>query len=189
MKIGLYFGSFNPIHYGHLNIAEEIYNHTDLDEIQFVVSPQNPHKKITELISIKHRIKMVEIATKNCCYINVNKIETTLPKPSYTYDTLQALKKLHPTNQFSIIMGDDNLVKLDSWKESTYLKSHYKFYVYPRHNETQTIKENENIEFLKLPKIEISSTSIRTKIRLNNKYQFVTHPEVVDYIKQYNLFS
>ena len=117
-KIGLYFGSFNPVHIGHLLVATHIKEAAKLDEVWLVVSPQNPFKINTYLINAAHRLQMVKLATENVNYFKVSDIEFQLPKPSYTHHTIKQLKQQFPTHQFSLIIGSDNINKFDEWKEA-----------------------------------------------------------------------
>jgi len=165
MKIGLYFGSFNPVHVGHLIIAESILELTNLEEIWMIVSPLNPFKEQKELLDHYKRLEMVKIATRGNKKIKGSNVEFDLPIPSYTIDTLRYLEEKTRNKTFSLIMGEDNLEGLDKWKESKELIRNYSIYVYPRLGyTTDKYKDHDNIHRLKAPIIELSSTKIRRKI-------------------------
>src|SRR5699024_8910231 len=132
MKIGLYFGSFNPIHVGHLIIANHIAYHTDCEQVWLMVSPQNPFKKSGSLLNEYDRLYMTEMAIGNEPLLKVNKDEFSLPRPSYTIDTLTYLSEKYPQHQFSVIMGSDSYQNLSKWKNSDVLINNYSIYVYLR---------------------------------------------------------
>ncbi|HEX7868942.1 MAG TPA: nicotinate (nicotinamide) nucleotide adenylyltransferase, partial [Chryseobacterium sp.] len=131
-KIGLFFGSFNPIHIGHLILANYILENSDMNELWFVVSPQNPFKEKKSLLNDHNRLEMVELAIKNYPEMRASNIEFSLPTPSYTIDTLTYLKEKHPDYSFSLIMGEDNLESLHKWKNSDLLVKNHHIIVYPR---------------------------------------------------------
>src|SRR6478672_130911 len=132
MKIGLYFGSFNPIHNGHLIIASHFLNETDLDEIWIVVSPQNPFKETTGLLNEQHRFNLVKTALEGETKLKASNIEFKLPRPSYTIDTLTYLHEKHPQHEFAIVMGSDGFQNIHKWKNATTLLADYEFYIYLR---------------------------------------------------------
>ena len=132
MTIGLFFGSFNPVHKGHLEIASYFLDNTDLKELWLVVSPQNPLKDDEELLDIEKRLELVNAAISENTRIKCCKVELGLSKPSFTVDTMKELKRIYPENEFVIIMGTDNLEKLDLWKDYLEILNNYKIYVYPR---------------------------------------------------------
>ena len=177
MKIGLFFGTFNPIHIGHLIIANHMVNHTDLEQVWMVVTPQNPFKQNKNLLADYHRLALVNIAVEDHPKLVAKDIEFKLPKPNYTIDTLVYLKEKYPNHTFSLIMGEDNLLTLDKWKNyEQILKSHL-IYVYPRPNcSTGHFIENKNIIMTDAPLMDISSTMIRQAIKsgLNVSY-FIPH--------------
>lgn len=188
MKVGLYFGSFNPIHHGHLLLATHIKEAAQLDEIWFIVSPQNPFKTNSELIDEHHRLKMVELAIQPIKYLKVNNIEFELPKPSYTHQTLKVLKNQFKEYEFKLIIGEDNLEKFNEWKEVEWIKQHIEILVYNRNGQNNKTIEKD-FKFYQLPLFDISSTAIRNRIknRLNINY-FV--PEIVNqYIIKHNLYN
>jgi nicotinate-nucleotide adenylyltransferase len=167
LKVGLYFGSFNPIHLGHLIIASYLYEHSDLDEVWFVVSPHNPLKSKSTLLEDHHRLEMVFKAVEDYQYLNVSDIEFKLAKPSYTVDTLVNLKEKYENHEFTLIMGQDNLTHLHKWKNYKVLLEDYELMVYPRITVEKVPSEYINhprVHFLKAPIIELSSSAIRKDI-------------------------
>ena len=134
MKIGIYSGSFNPIHKGHTALADYLLRNADLDEIWLVVSPHNPLKDEKTLISDRDRLQMAQLAVEDFPQLKVSDVEFSLPKPSYTFQTLDFLSKKYPENKFSLIIGADNLVVFDKWKNYRYLLDNYRIIVYPRKN-------------------------------------------------------
>lgn len=196
MKTGLYFGSFNPIHIGHMAIANYIVEYSDLDEIWFVVSPHNPLKKKSTLLNDHHRIRLVEIAIEKEDRFRVSDIETKLPKPSYTIDTLTYLVEKFPSFDFSLIMGGDNLLSLHKWKNAVQLVKRFPLYVYPRkETDIQNIPElNEilslaDITVVNAPLIEISGTFIRESIKLKKDIRHFLPPGVWQYIIEMHFFE
>lgn len=183
MKIGLFFGSYNPIHTGHLIIANYMANHTELDEVWLVVSPHNPLKEKSGLANMYDRLEMATLATQNATNIKVSNIEFNLPQPSYTIDTLTHLKERYPNNKFVLIMGADNLVSFKKWKNYEILLKDYEIFVYPRPGADVAEWENHpSITFTKTPLMEISSTFIRKAISDNKNVQFFLPDKVIDFI-------
>lgn len=169
MNIGLYFGAFNPIHDGHLQVANYAVNNSDLDKVWFVLTPQSPHKIDSTLIDFNHRYKMLEIVCKKYKNILPSDIEKNLPKPSYSISTLNYLKKENDINNYSLIIGDDNIKKLTTWKQYSEIIKNHKIYVYPRNNCKEKSKLiHENIYYLNAPIINVSASNIRKNI-LNKK--------------------
>lgn len=169
MNIGLYFGAFNPIHDGHLQVANYAVNNSDLDKVWLVLTPQSPHKIDSTLIDFNHRYKMLEIVCKKHKNILPSDIEKNLPKPSYSISTLNYLKKENDINNYSLIIGDDNIKKLTTWKQYSEIIKNHKIYVYPRNNCKEKSKlTHENICYLNAPIINVSASNIRKNI-LNNK--------------------
>ncbi len=169
MNIGLYFGAFNPIHDGHLQVANYAVNNSNLDKVWLVLSPQGPHKIDSTLIDFNHRYKMLEIVCKKYKNILPSDIEKNLPKPSYSISTLNYLKKENDINNYSLIIGDDNIKKLTTWKQYSEIIKNHKIYVYPRNNYKEKYKlTHENIYYLNAPIINVSATNIRRNI-LNKK--------------------
>lgn len=165
-EIGLFFGSFNPIHSGHLILANYVVEFTPMNELWFVVSPQNPFKKNHSLLPEIHRLAMVDRSIENDGRFKASNIEFALPKPSYTSDTLIYLLEKYPNYRFSLIMGEDNLTHLHKWKNADFLVDNYDIYVYPRPHAKKGNYENESrIHKLKAPLIEISASFIRNAIK------------------------
>ncbi len=196
MKTGLYFGSFNPIHVGHMAIANYIVEYSDLDEIWFVVSPHNPLKKKKTLLNDHHRIRLVEIAIEKEDRFRISDIETKLPKPSYTIDTLTYLVEKFPSFDFSLIMGGDNLLSLHKWKNAVQLVKRFPLYVYPRkETDIQNIPELNkilslaDITVVNAPLIEISGTFIRESIKLKKDIRHFLPPGVWQYIIEMHFFE
>lgn len=178
MKIGLFFGSFNPIHTGHLIIASHVINETDLDQVWFVVSPQNPFKKSASLLNEYHRLHLIKLAIDGIGSLKVSNIEFGLPKPSYTVDSMAYFKEKFPEHVFSIIIGSDGFQNINSWKNYEVLTINHHFYIYirPGFNISQT--HRAMIHILKAPLLEISSTYIRKLIRTNKSIRFLV-PDIV----------
>lgn len=181
MNIGLYFGSFNPIHIGHLLVATHIREKAQLDEIWFIVSPQNPFKINSELADEKHRLQMVNIAIENINYFKAIDIEFNLPKPSYTHITLKELSKKFPENNFSIIIGEDNIAKYKDWKEANWIQENFEILVYNRKTENNTTHHSSFI-IQHLPLIDISSTEIRERIKNNLPINYFVTENVKKYL-------
>lgn len=167
MKIGLFFGTFNPIHVGHLIIAQSALNQTLLDKIWFVVSPSSPDKEYSKLLHEFDRFDLAFEATKDNPHFKVLDVEFHLPKPSYTYLTIRKLKQDHPENEFTILIGSDNYRGLHKWKNIEELRQQVRFIVYPRPGEEIPSDKNENelIQWIQAPMLQISATAIRDLIR------------------------
>ena len=189
-KIGLFFGSFNPIHIGHLILANYILEHSDMQELWFVVSPQNPFKEKKSLLNDHNRLDMVQLAIKNYQKMRASNVEFSLPTPSYTIDTLTYLQEKHPDYSFSLIMGEDNLGSLHKWKNYDLLLQNYQVIVYPRifgedisssPNVTQ-LKNHHNIHKIVAPIIELSATEIRDMIKSGKNVRPMLPPEVFEYL-------
>ncbi len=163
MNVGLFFGSFNPIHNGHLAIAAYLYNHYALDEIWFVLSPQNPLKNEKNILSKEQRLRMLEAALLPFDNFKASTVEFDMPTPSYTYLTLRKLREIHPTFSFSVIMGNDAMDSIELWKNYREIIDNYTIYLYPRNNIRLSI-DKENIIITKAPVLPISSTDIRENI-------------------------
>lgn len=178
MHIGLYFGSFNPVHNGHLIIASHIVNNTALDQVWFVVSPQNPFKTSASLLNEYHRLHMVNIAIEGEQQLKTSTVEFKLPKPSYTVDTLAYLTEKYPANTFSIIMGSDGFTNLDKWKNYEILVKNHSFYIYRRPGFEVLETFGATTTIVDAPLLEISSTHIRNLIRDKKSIRFLV-PDVV----------
>ena len=165
MKIGLFFGSFNPIHHGHLMVASFIANHTDLQQVWLVVSPQNPQKTQSSLLNEYDRLYLAQLAIEDDTQIKVSDIEFKLPKPSYTIDTLTYLQEKYPQHQFFVIMGSDSFQNLPKWKNFEALVKNYKFIVYRRPGFDIAEKYDADVTFLEAPMLELSATLIRNNCK------------------------
>ena len=185
-KIGLFFGSFNPIHIGHMILANYILENSDMDELWFVVSPQNPFKEKKSLLKDHSRLDMVQLAVKNYPKMRASNVEFSLPQPSYTIDTLTYLHEKYPDVSFALIMGEDNLDGLGKWKNSETLIKNHQIIVYPRifEGEKKDSKylQHENIHLIKAPIIELSATEIRTMIKEGKNVRPMLPPEVFEYL-------
>jgi len=189
MKIGLLFGSFNPVHIGHLIIANYMANHTDLDKVWLVVSPQNPLKKYGDLINTYDRLEMARLATDNSDNISVSDVEIKLPQPSYTIDTLTHLKEKYPQHEFAIIMGSDNLVTLHKWKNYKLILRDYQIYVYPRPGyENTDLATHPSVHITMTPLMELSATFIRKSIAEKKNVQFFVPDTVLKFIEGKGLY-
>jgi len=189
MKIGLLFGSFNPVHIGHLIIANYMANHTDLDKVWLVVSPQNPLKKYGDLINTYDRLEMARLATDNADNLEVSDVELKLPQPSYTIDTLTILKEKYPQHEFAIIMGSDNLVTLHKWKNYKLILRDYQIYVYPRPGyENTDLATHPSVHITMTPLMELSATFIRKAISEKKNVQFFVPDPVLKFIESKGLY-
>lgn len=177
MHIGLYFGSFNPVHIGHLIIANHIAEHAALDKIWFVVSPQNPLKPSTTLLNEYQRLHLVSVAIEDDDRFKVSDIEFKLPKPSYTIDTLTHLAEKYPTHSFTVIMGADSYTNIKKWKNYQQIVKNYSIMVYNRPG--FEIKNNEfNATIINAPLLDISSTLIRNYIKAKKSIKYLVHDKV-----------
>lgn len=192
-KVGLFFGSFNPIHIGHLILANYILENSDMAELWFVVSPQNPFKDKKTLLSDHNRLDMVQLAVKNYPKMRVSNVEFSLPKPSYTIDTLTYLKEKYPDHSFALIMGEDNLKGLRKWKNSEKLIENYQIIVYPRlfegDKQEKEFLKHDNISMVNAPIIELSATEIRNMIKLGKNVRPMLPPEVFEYLDGSNFYK
>lgn len=189
-KIGLFFGSFNPIHTGHLIIANYMANYTDLDEVWFVVSPQNPFKEKKNLCNMYDRLEMVNLAIDGEDRLKASDIEFLLPKPSYTIDTLIHLKERFPKNSFVLIMGEDNLVNFHKWKNADIILRDYKIMVYPRPGyQGGALVEHPSVTITDTPVMELSSTFLRNAIKENKSIRFYTTDKVIDFIDKTGVYK
>lgn len=189
MKIGLLFGSFNPIHIGHLIIANYMANHTTLDKVWLVVSPQNPLKKYGDLINTYDRLEMAKLATDNSVNIEVSDVELKLPQPSYTIDTLTHLKEKYPQHDFALIMGSDNLVSLPKWKNYKLILRDYRIYVYPRPGyENTELASHPSVTITMTPQMELSATFIRKSLAEKKNIQYFVPDSVLEFIQSKSLY-
>lgn len=180
MKIGLFFGSFNPIHMGHLIIANVMAENADLNKVWLVVSPQNPLKPSKGLLHEFDRYDMVKAAIADNYKLEVSDVEFHLPKPSYTIHTLAHLTEKYPGKEFKLILGEDNLENFTKWKNYEEILRHYGLYVYPRPNVTNSeLKRHSNVKMIDAPLLDISATYIRNCIRSNKSIRYLV-PDVVE---------
>lgn len=193
MNIGLFFGSFNPIHLGHLIIANVVREQTDLQQVWFVVSPQNPFKKAKNLLNEYDRLRMVELAVEDNYDLRACNIEFSMPKPSYTADTLAYLSEQHPTYNFHLILGSDNLTHFHRWKNHRAIIDHHVLYVYPRPDVASSkiakgVSDHPNLHFVEAPLLNISATFIRNLVQQERSVQYLVPDEVADYIRGKKLY-
>mgnify|MGYP003457068595 CR=1 FL=1 len=206
MKIGLYFGTFNPIHVGHLIIANHMAEHSDLDQIWMVVTPHNPLKKKSTLLDDYHRLQMVHLATEDFPKIKPSDIEFKLSQPNYTVNTLVHLEEKYPNYEFSLIMGEDNLKSLHKWKNYEVILENHDIYVYPRLETKGSVEEaisldvenldvkilqkfGTKIHMIDAPVVEISSTFIRENIKKGKNVQPLLPAKVWEYIDHNNFYK
>lgn len=190
IKTGLFFGSYNPIHIGHLAIANYIVEFTDLDELWFVVSPQNPLKAQSSLLADYHRLEMVEKAIGDDLRFKASNIEFGMPKPSYTIDTLTYLQEKHRDREFFLIMGSDNIQSFHKWKNYQQILDNFKILVYPRPNcHEYDLKNHPSVTEVNAPNIEISSTFIRQSIKENKDIRYFLPASTYEYIDKMNFYK
>ena len=190
LKIGLYFGTYNPVHIGHLAIANYMVEYTGIDQLWFVVSPHNPHKKKTNLLDDYQRLEMVHRAVDYDSRFRVSNIEFTLPKPSYTVDTLAYLKDKFPLHEFKILMGSDNLENLHKWKNYEIIIENYGIIVYPRPGFDKTkYTPHPNILLTDAPLMDISSTFIRKAIRQGKNMRHYLPCKTWEYLEEMNFYK
>ncbi|HWY98220.1 MAG TPA: nicotinate (nicotinamide) nucleotide adenylyltransferase [Bacteroidia bacterium] len=190
-KIGLFFGSFNPIHIGHLVIAEYMVEFTELDKVWFVISPQNPLKPERTLLSEKQRLQMVRLAIEFDNRFKVSTVEFDLPSPSYTINTLAHLKEKNPKQEFALIMGADNITTLHKWKNYEQLLENNEIYVYPRKEsyDIPAYAKRPSVHLTEAPVMEISSTFIRNAIKDKKDVRHMLPLPVAEYIKEMHFYE
>lgn len=191
LKVGLYFGSYNPIHIGHLAIANYMAEYTDIDQLWFVVSPQNPHKKKANLLDDYQRLEMVHRAVEGDDRLRASNIEFSLPKPSYTIYTLAYLNEQHPGYLFKIMMGSDNLESFHKWKNYEMIVENYGVIVYPRPGfDKSKVKNHKNITIVEnAPLMEISSSFIRNAIKNGKDVRHFLPPKSWEYLEEMNFYK
>lgn len=190
MKVGLFFGSFNPIHVGHLIIANVILEDAKLDELWFVVSPQNPFKASKQLAHEFDRLRMVELAIEDHWKFRASDIEFHMPRPSYTSDTLAWLSDRYPNHHFQVIMGEDNLVNFPQWKNHETILNQYGVIVYPRPGSKKSeLLEHPNVRRVESPQFNISATFIRKLFKKNRSPKYLLPNSVIDYIVAKGLYN
>lgn len=193
-KVGLYFGTFNPIHVGHLIIANYMAQQPGMNEVWLVVSPHNPFKEKNSLLTDHHRLAMAELAVEDNPKLKVSKIEFDLPAPSYTVVTLQALKEKFPGYEFSLIMGEDNLRTFHKWRNYEYILEHFHLFVYPRLKEEQETEKNNladhpHVHYVDAPVMNLSSTLIRNSIKAKKDVRYLLTEPVLKYIDEMNFYK
>lgn len=189
MKIGLYFGSFNPIHIGHLIIANFAANHTDLDQVWIVVSPQNPFKPSSSLLNEYHRLELAKLAIENNDQLKVSDVEFKLPKPSYTIDTITYLQEKYPNNQFAILMGSDGFVNLSKWKNHEVLIKNHEFFIYKRLPFEIENPLKAKIHVLQAPMLDISATQIRNDLKAGKSIRYLVPDNVMEEIEKTGYYT
>lgn len=189
-KVAIFSGSFNPIHIGHLALANYICEAQLVDELWFMVTPQNPLKENKELIDETHRLNMVKKAIDGYEKFKACDLEFSLPRPSYTVNTLQALKNKYQDINFSLLIGADNWANFNQWKNGNDILKHFSLLVYPRMGfDIEVTKLPPNVEQVDSPILEISATEIRDKIAEGKDYRYFLHHKVFDYISEHKLYN
>ena len=191
MKVGLYFGAFNPVHIGHLAIANYILEYSNLEQIWFVVSPQNPFKEKKSLLKDYHRFELLYRAIGDNDRFRVSDIEFKLPKPSYTIDTLTFISEKFPKHKFSLIMGSDNISSFHKWKNYEQILKYHSLYIYPRINyKGSRFDKHEKVHFINnAPQIEMSSSFIRSAIQEGKHIPFFMPAEAYKYMLEMNFYK
>ena len=190
MKAGLFFGSFNPIHIGHLIISNTIYEYTDMDEIWFIVSPLNPHKRHSRsLIHEFDRIDMVERAIEDQPHFKAKDIEFHLARPNYTINTLVHLSEKYPDHEFKLIIGEDNLASFTKWKNYEIILENYGLIVYPRPDTVDsTIKGHPHVRMVDAPRLDISASFVRKSVKLGKSIRYLVPDKVYEFILERKLY-
>ena len=191
MKVGLYFGTFNPIHVGHIISANHLVEYSDLDEVWMVVTPHNPHKKKSSLLANHHRFELVYLALQKYTKIKPSDIEFKLPQPNYTVNTLAHINEKYPQHEFSLIMGEDNLKSFHKWKNYDTILENHTIYCYPRISNGEIKSQFENhpkIHKIDAPIIELSATLIRQGIKNNKNVAPMLSVETWKYIDEMNFY-
>jgi nicotinate-nucleotide adenylyltransferase len=190
MHIGLFFGSFNPIHVGHMVLANYMASFTDLEQVWFVVSPHNPLKEKSSLLNQNQRLHMVNLAIGETNKLKSSNIEFGLTQPSYTINTLAHLKEKYPQHQFSLIMGEDNLESFKKWKNYEEILKNHKLYVYPRPDSNSgDLEVHPNVILTAAPLMEISSTMIRQAIKDKKDVSFFVPQAVWQYLDEMSFYK
>ncbi|AMC11511.1 nicotinate-nicotinamide nucleotide adenylyltransferase [Lutibacter profundi] len=192
MKIGLFFGTFNPIHVGHMIIGNYMVEFSDLDEVWFVITPQSPFKQKTSMLGNYHRLAIANIAVENYPKLKTTDIEFNLKQPNYTIDTLVRIEEKHPNKQFCLIMGEDNLKGFHKWKNHKVILENYELYVYPRVSEGKAeykLLNHNKVHKINAPIIQISSTFIRKSIKERKDISTMLPHNVWKYIDEMNFYK
>ncbi|PKP22675.1 MAG: nicotinic acid mononucleotide adenylyltransferase [Bacteroidetes bacterium HGW-Bacteroidetes-21] len=187
---GLFFGSFNPVHHGHMMIASHLKQFSGLGEIWFIVSPHNPLKEKSSLLDSRQRLHMLNLAVGDCSWMKVSDIELKLPQPSYTIHTLAHLKELFPRKQFALIMGSDSLRTLPKWKNYEAILAHYPIYVYPRKGDVENLPDfGGHIIYTQAPEVEVSSSFIRKAIAEKKDMRYYIPTAAFNYLDEMNFYK
>ena len=190
MHIGLFFGSFNPVHVGHMVLANYMASFTDLDQVWFVVSPHNPLKEKSTLLDQNQRLHMVNLAIGESNQLKSSNIEFGLTQPSYTINTLAHLQEKYPQHEFSLIMGEDNLVSFTKWKNYEIILENHKIYVYPRpHCEPSNLKNHKHVIMTEAPIMDVSSTMIRQSLKHKKDVSFFVPQAVWQYLDEMSFYK
>lgn len=188
MKIGLFFGSFNPLHVGHKIIASYLVNFSDLEKVLFVVSPQNPLKQKSTLLDQNHRLQIIRAEVEDNSKLDVSDIEFSMPQPSYTIDTLVRLSEKYPENEYALIMGGDNLKNFHKWKNYEQILENYSIYVYPRYG-FEIEGSHKNIHLIEgVPQMEISASFIRKSIKEGKDISYLMPEKAWKYTNEMNFY-
>lgn len=189
-KTGLFFGSFNPIHMGHMIVASYMREFTDLDEVWFVISPQNPLKDKRSLLADHHRLMLAKTSVENDSTLKVSDIEFKMPKPSYTIDTLTWLNEKYPQRELVVIAGTDIFPNFHKWKNHEVILDYYSMYIYNRPGyDSGKYQQHPSIKFIEAPMMEISSSFIRTAIRNGKDVRYMLMPDVWKYIREMHFYE
>lgn len=187
---GLFFGSFNPVHIGHLIVAEYLACRANLDQVWLVVSPQNPFKRKARLADVRHRYRMLTLAVRGNRRLRASDVELTLSTPSYTIRTLAELQRRHPRRSFALLMGADTLLTLPRWRHGDHILRHYPILVYRREvHLPDWVHDFRNIRFYDAPLLQISATAIRSMVRQQLSVRYLVPESVRRYILQHGLYS
>ncbi len=188
--IGLFFGSFNPVHVGHMIIANYMVEYTAMDELWMVLSPQNPFKSQQSLANDYDRLHLLRLAIGEHAKVKASDVEFSLPKPSYTIDTLSYLKEKYPKKRFSLIMGGDNIASFHKWKNYEQILAEHDIYVYKRgvNNEHQ-LGETDRVKYAEAPLLNISASYIRSAIKQRKSVQYLVTEEVFKYLNSNNIYK
>ena len=186
----MFFGSFNPVHVGHMVIANYMLTYTDLDRVWFIVSPHNPLKQKNTLLDEKQRLQMVQLAIGDNTKMKASDIEFKLPQPSYTINTLAYLKEKYPKSEFVLIMGSDNLESFHKWKNAEEILKHHELYVYQRpENRKAALMNHKKVKFFDAPLMELSSTAIRTAVKEKKDVRYFVPPAVWEYMREMHFYE
>lgn len=189
MRTGLFFGSFNPIHIGHLAIANYFYSYTDIDEVWIIVTPLNPWKDGKKIMPLDERVAMAKIATSSTEFIKVSDFEKNLEQPNYTYNSLQHLKSEYPDREFVLLIGGDNFQSFAKWKYSNKIQAEYDVYAYARSEKDDEYLGETSVELFKAPLMEISSTFLRHGLAQGKNMQYFLPTGVYNYLLNTDLLE